>query len=516
MRIENTLCAAAVALLLAACGGGDATDGTPLPDTSPPPAAGGSADAETWRGLSAYLKVIRESSAFDECLTDRPQDEPWKCLRGPRSGTPLGNAVHDWLRAEFGAIPQLRALQTQRFDVARFRPRAYGLVVDFDTGTESVAVFPWYYRGSTPPGGVRGELVDVGDGSALGSLGAGDLAGKIAVMEISLFFNSEDGKAPARLDALRDKGAIAAIVATDAPANAIAVQNYDSALGPAGLPTLIVGREDGARLGAAQGRTATVTLDAEYGNGEMRNTIAALPGADADNIVVVATPLNAWLTAAGERGPGVGTLVYLARYFAQRSRESGPLPYTIWFVGSGAHEIMGFGIDRFLSCFDAQRIVAYVHLGSGLVYSGYREPLLGGAEPEPTGGLSQTRTLAVSENAMLQSIATPAFSDPVLQPYFALPPSLFVPGENRGPYAMGIPTVGMNGSNAYFHTPRDDEAQILRAALGPMATAFRDTVEGLLEVDADALRSANALAASLGGGLARPAFWSCAEPLREP
>lgn len=508
------LLAAGCAAALSACGSGEPSVEEPL--SPPPPAVVGSADAETWRALSGYLEVIRESPAFDECFTDRPEAEPWKCMRGPRSATPLGAAVHDWLRAELAAIPELRAVQTQRFDVTRFRPRAYGLVADFATGPEVVPAFPWYYRGITPPGGVRGELVDVGDGSALGQLLAGELTGKIAVIEISLFLNSEDGKAPERLDMLQDKGAVAAIVATNAPGNAIAVQNYDQAQGLRGLPTLVVGRADGDRLRSARGRMATVTVDAEFGGGESRNTIAVLPGADTGNVIVVGTPLNAWLTAAGERGPGVGTLVYLARHFAQLSREQGPLPYTLWFVGSGGHEIMGFGVDRFLSCLDAQRIVAYVHLGSGLVYAGYRNALLGDGEPTPTGGLAQTRTFAVSENPMLQAIALSAFSDPVLQPYFALPPSQFVPGENRGPYAKGIPTIGMNGSNAYFHTPRDDETQILRAALGPMAIAFRDAVQGLLDSDAQSLRDSNALAAQLGSRLPSPVYWNCAAPLREP
>lgn len=517
------LCAAVS--VLAACGG---IDQESVPASGTPDATVGDPDSEAWRAISGYLKVIRESPAFDECLTQRPQAEPWKCVRGARSATALGGAVHDWLASEFRGIAGL-SVQSQFFPVAAFRPRSYGLVVDFADGSRGVAAFPWYYRGITPPQGVSGALVDVGDGGLLGRLGAGDLQGKIALMRIELFFNSEDGQAEQRLAALRDLGAVAAIVGTDAPDNEIAVQPYDSALGLGGLPTLIVGAQDVERLSAAAGRTATVTIDAEYLNGERsvpanvagrygesRNTVAVLPGTDTQNIIVVATPLNAWTAAAGERGPGVGTLVYLARYFAERVRKDGPLPYTLWFVGTGGHEIYGYGIDRFLSCFDPERLVAYLHLGSGLVYAGYRDALIGDASPTPTGGLSQTRTLAVSENPLLQSIATSSFADPVLQPYFALPPSLFVPGENRGPYAMGIPTIGMNGSNAYFRTVRDDESQIVRAALGPMAAAFRDALQGVLDADADAVRASNALAAQLGAALARPRQWTCAAQISEP
>jgi hypothetical protein len=529
---RTVLPACLAVLLLSACGSSQTSSGT----TGHPPSGGGTvtpvgdADTETWSALQRYLQVVKTSPAFDECFTGSPQSEPWQCARGARSGSALGAAVHDWLMSEFRKIPELRALQTQVFELPIFKPTRYGLTVETATGTESIAAFPWYYRGITPNDGVSGALVNVGDGSLIAQLTSGDLSGRIAMMNISLFLNSEDGQAGSQLAQLREKGAIAAIVGTDAPGNEIATQNYDIAEGLGDLPTVIVGQQDLAHLRELEGSVATLTVAAQYRAGadsvpaslageygHSRNTIAVLPGADADNIVVVGTPLNGWTTAGGERGPGVGMLVYLARYLAERARTEGPLPYTIWFVGTGAHEIYGYGLNRFLSCFNASRVVTYVHLGSGLVYPGYTEPLLGDGHPTPTGLMSQTRTLAVSENSLLQAITGPAFSDSVLQPYFAIPPSLFVPGENRGPYARGIPTIGMNGANAYFHTMRDDETQIFRAALGPMALAFRDTVEGVLNTDAAAMRRANLLASTLGASMQAAArYWSCAAPVTEP
>ncbi len=534
LTFRNLIPALTAACWLAACGGGGSNPiGGSDPDnggSGGTPTAVGDPDTETWTALQGYMDVIRTSSKFDECRTDTPQAEPWKCVRGPRTGTALGHAVHDWLAAQFRAIPGITAVQIQSFDLPIFTPLRYGLEVDFGSGLENVDAFPWYYRGLTTLQGVSGPLIDVGDGGLIAQLTTGDLSGKIAVMDISLFLNAEDGQSANQIAQLRAKGAVGVIIGTDAPANDIAVQNYDIADGLRWLPTVIVGPEDAARIRAVEGSTAHVTVAGTYRGGDdsvpqslvgqygqSRNTVAVLPGADPDNIIVVGTPLNAWLTAAGERGPGVGMIVYLARYFAERAREDGPLPYTIWFVGTGAHEIYGFGVNRFLSCFDPERIVAYVHLGSGLVYKGYTEPLLQDGNPTPTGGMSQTRTLAVSENSILQSISGQAFADPVLQPYFALPPSLFVPGENRGPYAQGIPTIGMNGTNAYFHTLRDDESQIHRPALGPMALAFRETVQGLLDADADAVRSANSIAAVLGAALQDEAlYWECAGALQQP
>lgn len=539
--LNYSLSARAIALLFAfglvACSGSSETTSDPGGSGGGGGGGGGGspivvadADTESWEALQRYLSVIRTSSSFDECLTAQPALYPWKCVRGPRSGSALGKAVHDWLMSEFRQIPELTALQTQTFDVPTFSPAAYSLEVDFGGGAQEVDAFPWYYMGMTTTEGVTGELVDVGKGGVLGGLLGGDLSGKIAILEISLTFNAQDENAVDTLTRLAARGAVGAIVASDAPGDQINVQNYDYADGLRALPTVLVSHDDLQRILEAEGNQATVTVAGVYRAGDnsvpasyvgewgkTRNTIAVLPGADPNNVLVVGTPMNAWLTAAGERGPGVGMLVYLARYFAQRSREEGPLPYTLWFVGTGGHEIYGYGINRMLSCFDEDRIVGYVHLGSGLLYTGYVEPLVAGGIPSPTGGMAQTRTLAVSENLILGGIALSAFSDLSLQPFFPLPPLLFIPGENNGPYVMGIPTVGMNGSNAYFHTLADDESQIHREALAPMAIAHRATVEGLLDADADAVRAANVVSELLAG-LLKPdtRYWSCAGALQEP
>jgi hypothetical protein len=489
---------------LVACGGsnGDGAGGSPASGPV------GSADAESWQAAQGYIDVVANASAFDECLTRDPAREPWKCLRGPRSGSALGKAVADWTRERLAAIDGLSGVRMQSFTIPGFAPRAYDLTVDADDGATSIAAFPWYYRGTTPAAGVSGPIVDLGKGGLLAQLLAGDLSGKIAYLQITLTLNAESGKADDLLKQIEDKGAIAAIVATDAPANEIAAQNYDIRNGRRALPTLIVGKQDGAHIAALAGHTAHVTVDASLADQRSHNVIARLPGADPMHVIVVGTPINGWLTASGERAPGVGILVYLARYFAEQARNNGPLPYTIDFVATGGHEIYAAGVDRYLSCLPQEQIMAYVHLGSGLVYAGYTNGLDG--EPKANGRLSQARTLAVSENTVLHGVSDPAFSNAALQPYFSFPPSLFIPGENRAPYAKGIPTVGMNGTNAYFHTAADDETQIVRAALGPMAEAFRDTVAGLLQTDAAALARANALAAALGAGGDAP-FWECAD-----
>ena len=490
--------------MLAACGGSSTDNSGGSPVSGPV----GSPDAESWQAAQGYMDVVAHSSTFDECLTNHPAAEPWKCLRGPRSGSALGRAVAEWTQERLAAVDGLSDVRMQTFAIPGFAPRAYDLTVDTDSGATPVAAFPWYYRGTTPSGGVSGEIVDLGDGGLLAQLLAGSLQGKVAFLRIRLALNAESGQADGLLQQAADKGAVAAIVATDAPGNEIAAQNFNISKDAHALPTLIVGKQDGDRIAGWAGRTAHVTVVADTADQHSYNVVARLPGADPTHVIVVGTPLHSWLTSSGERAPGVGIFIYLARYFAEQARNNGPLPYTIDFVATGGHEIYAAGVDRYLSCLPPEQIMAYVHLGSGLIYAGYVNPTAD--DPQQSGGLSQARTLAVSENTVLHRAVDPAFNDPVLQPYFSFPPSVFIPGENRAPYAKGIPTVGMNGTNPYFHTMSDDETQILRSALGPMAVAFRDTVARLLQTDAAALASANALAAALGAGGDAP-FWECAD-----
>ncbi|WP_165797286.1 PA domain-containing protein [Solimonas fluminis] len=500
MRSHAKPAAVLFAALLCACGGGGGSSpvvGGPVGDPG----------TETEAAMQSYLEVIRGSSRFDECFGTSLLA---KCERGARAGSALAGAVYGWAEDQFRAIPGLTAVQRQGFGFPVFQLRGYGLEVEAADGSRTpVPAFPWYFQGTTPAEGVSGDIVYVNKGGALDLLGK-NLQGKIALLRISLVLNGESGNAQDVLKTLAERGAAGAIVATDAPGNEIAAQNRDvPTYGLGTLPTVIVGKQAAAAI-REQGARARIVVDASYReSGTESNVAALLPGRDPDNIIVVGTPVNGWFLSAGERGPGVGMLVYLARHFAEKARKEGPLPYSIYFVASGGHQVYAYGLNRFMACIPKEKTVAYVHLGSGLVYKGYRDV---NGEPEATGGLSQVRTLSVSENPMLTAITRPAFDSAAIKPFYQFPPSVLAPGENQGPYAKGIPSVGMNGTNQYFHTLKDDESQIVTAALGPMAAAFRDTVQGLLDTNADSLRAANAVAAGLGSRYDAP-FWSCAAPL---
>jgi hypothetical protein len=496
--------------LLAACGGGGGSNDSGGNGGS---SSGGSSigdpGAYAYARALDYLSVIRGSSAFDECLDSSASANPYLCLRGPRSGTALGGAVHQWMQQQLAAIPQLQYQQVQKFDFPRFLPKSYSLsVADSGGGSFSPPVFPWYYQGLTNSTGVSGAVTDVGDGSGLSLLTAGDLTGKIALLQVQLTFEAGDSKAQQALDSIAAKGAAGAIVSFNGigngPDNQIVLQSYDIANGLGKLPTVLVGRDDAARIKALAGQTAQLVVNAAQQTGSVTNEVAVLPGADRHNILVIGTPLNGWATSGGERGPGVGLFLYLARYLAQQAADGQTPPYTVYFVATGGHDVYASGLEQFLSCIPSSRIVAYVHLGAGLVYQGYNNNLLTGGV-EKSKRMSQTRVLSISDNAPLQKLAQPPFNDPAVQPLFSLPPSVFIPGEDQIAYAKGIPTVGLSGSNAYFHTVGDDETQIVQSAMTPMAAAWQAVVDGLMQTDANTLRAANTPAQNDDSSVSCPA-----------
>lgn len=496
-RIDGAVCAGLLMLMLTACSGSSSGDDDGGSTPPPPPITVGTPDAEVWAAGERWTSVVENSDRFDDCHTTTPLLEPYQCARGARSGSALGNAVHDWMHGELAAIPELRFPQRQVFDFAVFKPKVYGLAIGSGTQAIRPATFPWLYSGTTPAAGVSAELVAYNAATLLPR----DYAGKIVMFDFEPLFNAGSTEAADAMAALKAAGALAAIGVGRGPVDQILAQTRDSTEGVYGLPTLIVSPQTGDRLQDYVGQTATLTLTADYETRPTRNgvdargkpvpglnTIAYLPGVDTQNIIVVGTPLNGILRAEGERAPGIGMFVYLARYFAQQARERGPLPYSIYFVASGGHEVYGYGLGRFLACLPTERVVAYVHLGAGLVYQGYNQI---GTRYVAREGLHQSRNLTVSENSVLQAITNQTFSGLALEPLFRLPPSRFNPGEAVLAYRAGIPTVSISGTNPYFHTLADDLTQVYRPALEPTAIAYRDTVARLLQTDAAALRAAN-------------------------
>lgn len=464
--------------------------------------------------LQDYMAVIRDPRRFDECLTVEPWQQPHLCLNGPRTGSRSGEAVHAWMLGQLQQIDGLHHVQQHAFAWPRFAPVHYALhVEDGQGGVFTPASYPWHFQGVTGPQGVRGELINLVDGSMLQRALAGSLEGKIAILGALRHIHASEENAERKLAALQRAGAVGAIYALPGPDNDIIAQNYDAALGMQALPTLIVGRQDREQLMAMQGQQATLIVDGQVQVSQSYNTYAFIPGRDNSRMIVIGTPMNAWFQAASERGPGVGALIYLARYFAEQARRVGPPPVTLAFVATGAHETMGFGLERALRCLDAQRVTAYVHLGTGLASRAYREE--NGVAVE-TGEPSRRRWIVVSENRALRSLATRAFQRLInAQGVGMVRAGVFNGSESRAPYAMNIPVVGMTGGGWFHHSPRDDETRLSVAYLDDVVVGFRNAIEALLEADPYALALGN-LSADVLAALHELPGYGCPAAIEQP
>jgi hypothetical protein len=482
-------------LLLAACGDGGgelAAPGTP---------DGGSGDVAAL--VRAYHDVVVADPRFDECWQGAPA-APGRCLRGPRSGSGLGDAVHEWIRTELSAIPELTHVQRQPFNFPRYRVRTVGLEADLGDGVEAVSAFPWFGQGVTPAEGLRAPLARVG----LPLIGNPDVDGRVALMRFSRQFNADAADTHETLRAAEASGALAAVVTFDAPGNLIAAHNYDIQYPLAEMPTVIVGRQDFNRLAtaASRGEEARLTLTADAVTGVVDNSIALLPGQD-PRLLIIGTPMNTWVGGGGERAPGAAITVALARHLAARARNEGPLPYSVMFVATGGHEIYGYGLERALNCVNPDGVLAYIHLGAGLVSRGYLE-VLGNVVPLP--GPSQTRALVMSENAVLEALVDQAFRVSELGLFFRFAAGQAAPGEAEVAYNLGIPMMSLTGANPFHHTPEDTTEQVLFDLLPDMFAAYRQLVDSLMETPFETLKGANG---ATTGDPARNRGYACAGPI---
>lgn len=495
--------------MLVACDGGRGDDLGTGPGDSPALLNPGDA---AYRHLEKYLSVVHNPSNFDECFTLRPDLEPHLCLHGPRTGSLSGRAVHDWMAAELRATVGLEGIQQQTFAWSRFRPEDYGLWVDSPDGSVfEPGVYPWHFQGTTGAVDAQGILVDVGEGTASEQAEAGALDGRIVLMKSTEHLSADEEDAQNELDMAAAAGAIGAIVGLPGPENHLVAQNYDPTQGERALPTVVVGKGDWSRLSEMAGMVARMRVQGSVDFAQSYNEFAFIPGQDRSQMIVIGTPLNAWFQAASERGAGIGAFLYLAKYFAEQAVRHGPPPVTLAFVATGAHETLGFGLERALRCLGPDRIAAYFHLGTGMGSRGYTEE---NGVLEQTGRAAEQRFLVVSGNPVLRDVIEPAFAEVRSEQGIRMVNAGgYNPGEAKVPHALKIPVVGMSGGGFFHHSSADDATRVGTEYLGPVIEAFRRAIEAVLHSDLELLSQANLLA-DLSAGTA-PGY-GCPAPVAIP
>lgn len=427
----------------------------------------------------------------------------YSALGSHRSGTADGERLIAWLDEtlrDFGLQPRI-----ETFDFDQYLPRKAALTLD--DGSE-LPVFPYWYSGRTGSAGISAPLVDVGNG-ARARFDAAPVAGKLVVATIALqsrgsFTNLVDVQKRAHAG-----GALGVIAAIQGPENLIVAANAESEAGLCGLPVLFVGSQDGERLRKRAGGEVHFTLDADYRGGRSANVVVTIPGRTPDTLII-GTPVNGWFTSASERGGGIGTLLTLARHYAQRYVQAGAPPEkTLVLVFTGGHEVGFLGLQRYIDAHEdvIARTYAYVHLGAAIAGTYYFERIDGRIDSAPTA--DPARTLFVSENPVLQRLVSTRQLSSGLVPAQSIPPSILNPGEQRRMYARGVPIVSISGSTLFFHTEADTAETTSAALLEPAVQFYGAVIDDLLALDPAEVKAANRLAESFAKPLPTPA---CAVP----
>jgi len=410
-----------------------------------------------------------------------------------RTGTAGNTTTASWLAAQFQAFGI--ATGTESFAFPQFVPRTTNLAV----GAFSPPTFPLYYYGRTGPDGVTAPLVDVGLGTPV-DIALHPVAGKIALVEVPMPLPGAAPTLARALTAVAEAGAVAVIAATDAPLDAISVPDVDARAGFCSLPTLLVGRHDGEELRRHAGESATVILEADYRDGEEAtvgaadNVLGVIPGTS-DDVLVIGTPITGWFSAAVERGAGIGTLVTLARHFAE-TYAAAPPPQTILFVGTSGHEVGFLGLEKLLDAHPdlTPRISAYLHLGAGI---GAKNYLAVGDQVIETGIAEPLRLLTVSENPILAPLAWGMAAANGVVPMLPVPEGLGAAGEEVFMYVKGVPVVALKSIFLWIHTPLDLPDGTSAALLDPVVRMYRGLAEELLSLEPATIREANPVAAAI-------------------
>jgi len=274
--------------------------------------------------------------------------EEYDALGEHRVSGPGDTAATAWLSRKMSAAGL--TVSRQSFPYPLYEPTTCTLTVDAQT----VTTFPGWMPVMTPVGGIAAPLAP---------LGAGDPAGKIAVMDYA-YGRAPGWAAPGPGKAVEDaleQGALAAVVITEGPTGDVIALNADAAGLSWKKPVVIAAGRDGAALkAAADGGRKAVLVNRGRLNAAAKadNVIGRRKGSG--NTVVVTTPKSGWFHCAGERGTGIALFLELARWLVHET------DCDLLFGSSSAHEIGYLGSAYFHKRYapPADRVRLWLHIGA--------------------------------------------------------------------------------------------------------------------------------------------------------
>ena len=308
---------------------------------------------------------------------------------------------------------------------------------------------PLHDGGFTRLGGIEGKLVEPT---------SDDLLGNIVVAPV----NDAEFAQPTiyrRIEELEEAGVIALVLPRGGPDGEITALNATRIDQPFTVPVLQIAANDARELAPAilLGVEGTVEIDGERLQSRASNTVATIPGTDADAAAVgIMTPRSGWFSCASERGGGIAILLALAQWIAAQEQSR-----TVHLLASSGHELHHYGLRAYLAARPGieSAPLAWLHLGANI-----------GSSTGPVAAESNDEGFTSRTDACLGAEA----------------PGRYLMIDQRGGEAVNIDRAGgryvsFRGRNDFFHSPHDLFDRACDATLVAAAgRAARSLVEGWL------------------------------------
>ncbi|HEU4410246.1 MAG TPA: M28 family peptidase [Polyangiaceae bacterium] len=379
-----------------------------------------------------------------------------------RAGTPKGLEAGDYLKARLEAAG-VAGVTFESFSFLQHEVSSSSLAVSADGVALPMAHDVFAYSGA---GHVDAEVVDVGRGHAEDYAGK-DVAGKVAFVVRDPTFHRQ-----AQYNEALARGAAGLLYASQSPQNLVQIGTIsDPEDGAAKMPTITVGKDDGAKvlaaLGAGKAVRAVLDVAAAVHPAEGRNVIARLPGTDPSGAyLLVGAHYDTWHVGSTDNGTGVAALLELARSLA-----AGPARRLgVVLVGFDGEELGLFG--------------GYDYLRRHVVVGA--EPMLAFLNLEmPAGGPPSNLLRAVASTGggpLNASSAEAGLGDHYTLAGLELVPALFgglVPTDIQGMYWYGLQGLTTYCETDYYHTTADTPDKIDTEFLARGVGALLGTMRAL-------------------------------------
>jgi carboxypeptidase Q len=294
---------------------------------APTPAAAQQQQASAEQQAAARLagSVLVGGRAFEYVkeLTDK--------FGGRLSGSSAYERSAEWAAGEFRAMG-IKDVKLEPFTLENGWERvgrARGRIVAPVERTLHVESLAW--SPSTPAGGVRGEVVVVGDVSERGiKAKAGELKGRVALLDVQTIFAAGVWKAFGQLMAadklFKEAGALAVVFPDGEPNNVFNAFSLNWGARANALPYAQIGMEDATliRRFLSEQPARGVRVEFQYenrvtGRTTTHNVVAEIRGRERpDEWVIVGAHLDSWDygTGAQDNGTGVAMVMEAARAVA--------------------------------------------------------------------------------------------------------------------------------------------------------------------------------------------------------